>query len=76
MVLGFAKVKPKCLVIVVNEKGEVRFCREYLKIDAREYLKIDAREICGCFGGGVDYFVAWNFPIAGDPDQGYGLGER
>jgi len=51
-----------------NEKGEVRFCWEY--------LGIDAREICGCFGGGVDYFVAWNSPMTGDPDESYGLGER
>jgi len=38
-----------------NEKAEVRFCWEY--------SGVDAREICGCFGGGVDYFVAWNSSI-------------
>ena len=37
-----------------NEKGEVRFCWES--------SGIDAREIWVCFGGGVDYFVAWNSP--------------
>jgi len=51
-----------------NVKGEVRLCREK--------SGIDAREICGCFGAGVDFFVAWNSPTAGDPDEGYGLGER
>ena len=51
-----------------NEKGEIRFCWEY--------SEIDAREICGCFGGVVDYFVAWNSPMAGNPDQGYRLGEQ
>jgi len=51
-----------------SEKAEVRF--------RWDYSEIDVREICGCFGGGVDYFVAWNSPMAGDPDEGYGLGER
>ena len=65
MVLGFARVFGDMLS---NEKGEVRFCWEY--------SEIDAREICAHFGGRVDYFVAWNSPMAGDPDEGYGLGER
>ena len=25
---------------------------------------------------GVDYFVTWNSPMAGDQNEGYGLGER
>ena len=51
-----------------NEKGEVRSCWEY--------SEIDGRKICGCFGDGVDYFVARDSPMAADSDEGYGLGER
>ena len=53
--------------LLSNKKGEIGFCKEF--------SEVDAREVCGCFGGGIYYFIPRNFPMAGDPDVGYELGD-
>ena len=48
-----------------NEKNEIRFCSEL----------VDAMEVYGCFNSGIYYFIPRKYPMTGDPDEGYELGD-
>jgi len=54
--------------MTANDEGKIGF--------SWKYLRIDPRKSCGCFGGGIYFFVTWDFSVTWDPDEGYGVGGR